>query len=169
MQDDFNELYTAIANASSDLNIDKWQALEIWHIGVEQWLKAKYAKKKLPKKFSVDSIEYRLANYLHKFIKKRNPKVKKPNLQVETKNISLMIKNDGRDPNDIKTIIEWCQKDIPDKHLKEPRWRGWANNILCTKKLRDKFDELYLRMDEENQSARGKNNDDRFKSLRKGL
>ena len=86
-----------------------------------------------------DSIEYRLANYLLKFILKRNPNHKKPNIQSWTKHIDLMLRIDNRNIEDVRAVIKWCQVDS-----------FWQNNILSTKKLREKFDQLYLKMQEFN-------------------
>lgn len=86
-----------------------------------------------------DSIEYRLANYLLKFILNRNPKHKKPNIQSWTKHIDLMLRIDKRQVEDIRAVIKWCQIDS-----------FWQNNILSTKKLREKFDQLFLKMQEFN-------------------
>ena len=94
---------------------------------------------------SSDSIEYRLADYLLNFILKRNPNHKKPNIQSWAKHIDLMIRIDKRKVDDIKAVIKWCQNDTQDKQ-QEGNWKGWANNILSTKALRDKFDKIYLQM-----------------------
>jgi len=98
-------------------------------------------------KFKSDSIEYRLANYLLNFILNRNPNHKKPDIQKWSKQIDLMIRIDRREPKVIKKVIEWCQADIPDKQP-EGTWKGWANNILSTTKLREKFDILVLKIQE---------------------
>ncbi len=103
------------------------------------------------KEYKSDSIEYRLANYLYKFILKRNPNYKKPNIQKWSKQIDLMIRIDKRKPDDIKKVIEWCQADTPDKQT-EGTWKGWANNILSTAKLREKFDKLFLKMKEQEEN-----------------
>ncbi|MCK4328766.1 hypothetical protein KAX02_02880 [candidate division WOR-3 bacterium] len=92
-----------------------------------------------PKKNMSDSIEYRLANYLLKFILNRNPKHKKPNIQSWAKHIDLMLRIDNHQVEDIRAVIKWCQIDS-----------FWQNNILSTKKLREKFDQLYLKMQEFN-------------------
>ena len=101
--------------------------------------------------FTSDSIEYRLANYLLKFILKRNPNHKKPNIQSWSKQIDLMLRIDKRHPDDIKAVIEWCQNDTPEKQP-EGNWKGWANNILSTAKLREKFDQLYLKVQDKQQN-----------------
>lgn len=97
--------------------------------------------------FLSDSIEYRLANYLFKFIFKRNNKYKKPDLQKWAKQVDLMLRIDKRKSNDIKAVIEWCQNDTPDKQP-EGNWKGWSSNILSTVKLREKFDVLFIKMQE---------------------
>lgn len=110
-------------------------------------------KGKKKEEFLSDSIEYRLANYLLKFILQRNPGHKKPDLQKWAKEIGSMISLDKRDPEDIKKIIKWCQEDIPDKQTRGT-WKGWANNILSTKKLREKFDKLFIKMQESKVATR---------------
>lgn len=89
--------------------------------------------------FLSDSIEYRLSNYLLKFILKRNPNHKKPNLQAWAIQIDFMLRIDNRAVEDIKKVIQWCQTDS-----------FWQNNILSTKKLREKFDQLFLKIEEFN-------------------
>ena len=98
--------------------------------------------------FLSDSIEYRLANYLFNYILKRNPDHKKPDIQKWAKDFDLMIRLDKRNPEVIKSVIEWCQNDTSDKQ-DEGSWKGWANNILSTAKLRKKFDILVLKMQEQ--------------------
>lgn len=46
-----------------------------------------------------------------------------------------MIRIDGRTPDEIRAVIEWTQQDT-----------FWMNNILSTGKLREKFDQLMLKM-----------------------
>ena len=105
------------------------------------------------KTYTSDSIEYRLANYLFSFILKRNQNFKKPDMQKWTKSIDLMIRMDNREPESIKEIIKWCQNDTADKQ-EDGTWKGWASNILSTVKLREKFDVLFLKMQEQNQQGK---------------
>jgi uncharacterized protein YdaU (DUF1376 family) len=86
------------------------------------------------KTFSSDSDEFRLSKMLFSFIEKRNPKNKEPNMQSWARNIDLMLRVDGRLPEDIERVIRWCQAD-----------NFWQNNILSTGKLREKFDALMLK------------------------
>lgn len=85
-------------------------------------------------KYSDDSNEVKLANYLYKLIQRNNPKAKKPNIQSWARDVDLMIRKDNRTVEEIKSVIDYCQND-----------RFWYSNILSTKKLRDKFDMLYLK------------------------
>lgn len=118
----------------------------------------KEKKKNKKEVFLSDSIEYRLANYLYNFILKRNNGFKKPNLQLWAKQIDLMLREDNRKPDDIKVVIKWCQNDTPEKHS-GTTWKGWANNVLSTTKLRKKFDKLILKMQEAEKQGL---NDDKY-------
>ena len=90
----------------------------------------------LSEKFSDESIEYKLADYLRKYMLKNNPKVRLPKtLENWCKEIDKMIRIDGRDPGEIKAVIEFCQKD--------PFWKA---NVLSAGKLREQYDKLYLKM-----------------------
>lgn len=92
-------------------------------------------EKKKEKTFSSDSIEYGLAYKLFSRMRSNNPKVKEPNFQVWAKHIDLMIRIDGRQIEDIEKVIDWCQRDS-----------FWKCNILSTAKLREKFDQLYIKV-----------------------
>lgn len=88
-----------------------------------------------PIKYLENSIPFLLANNLYKNILKNNPKQKYPNFQEWAKHIDLMIRIDKRTEVEIREIIEWCQKDS-----------FWYANILSTAKLREKYDQLYIKM-----------------------
>jgi phage replication O-like protein O len=92
--------------------------------------------------FLSDSIEIRLSEYLFKHIVKNNPNAKQPNIQSWARIIDLMIRIDNRKPDHIKSVIEFCQKDT-----------FWMANILSTKKLRDKYDQLVLKMGANNRQV----------------
>ncbi len=91
--------------------------------------------KRKNKAFSEDSQEYRLAKLLLDCILEHRPNFKRPNLQSWAKHIDLMLRVDKRTPEEIEEVIRWCQKD--------PFWQA---NILSTRKLREKFDQLALKM-----------------------
>lgn len=81
------------------------------------------------------SNEYRLSKYLFELIRKNNPTHKEPNLQTWAKHIDYMIRIDKRKVEDIELVITWCQRD-----------KFWYKNILSTKKLREKYDQLFMQM-----------------------
>jgi DNA-binding Lrp family transcriptional regulator len=94
--------------------------------------------------FLRDSKEFTLAYILFDQILSRNPKFKKPNLQSWSKDIDLMIRVDSRSPDDIRKVILWCQGDP-----------FWQNNILSAAKLREKFDQLLMKMGGNNGTGNG--------------
>ena len=97
-------------------------------------IKDKLIKDKLIK-YSESSNEFRLSKLLFNKIKERNPNHKKPDLQKWAYDIDLMIRVDKRNPEIIKKIIIWCQQND-----------FWQNNILSTAKLREQYDQLFMKM-----------------------
>ncbi len=90
----------------------------------------------IPKKiYTSDSVEIGLSNLLLGKILFRNPGFKKPNLQTWAKPMDLMVRIDGRDPEDVRHVITWCQNDP-----------FWQNNILSAATLRKKYDQLFMLM-----------------------
>jgi hypothetical protein len=95
--------------------------------------------KNLKNIYSQNSDEFRLSGLLLSLILKRNPKNKKPDLQMWTLHIDRMIRLDNRKVDDIEAVIKWSQDD-----------EFWQNNILSTQSLRNKFDQLKMKMEVEN-------------------
>lgn len=87
------------------------------------------------KTFSPESEPYRLAALLWELIRARNPGHKPPGLQAWARHVDLMLRLDGRSPQDIEALIRKAQADP-----------FWQNNILSTAKLREKYDQLYLKL-----------------------
>ncbi len=94
----------------------------------------------------------RLCHVLFDAMKCNNPNCKEPNWQVWAFSIDAMIRIDKRNPTDIEALIQWCQDD---SFLK--------CTILSTKKLRDKSDQLMVKM---NGSGRGIVSDKTVRSLK---
>ena len=90
--------------------------------------------------YSPNSDEFRMAQLLFSLILKRNPGHKKPDIQKWALHIDRMIRLDSRKVDDIEAIINWCQED----------GCFWQNIILSTENLRQKFDQLKLKMNDEN-------------------
>ena len=94
-----------------------------------------------PLKFANEhsSIQFQLAALLGQRMKENNPSCKLPAVNSKSLDtwcieIDKMIRLDKRDPEEIKEVIEWCQKDD-----------FWLANILSTKKLRAKYDQLVVK------------------------
>ena len=81
------------------------------------------------------SREVYYSNKLYTLIVERNPNFKKPNLQNWAQTIDRTHRLDKRSWQDINDVIEWCQKDD-----------FWQDNILSPTKLRNKFDQLFMKM-----------------------
>ena len=86
-----------------------------------------------------NSDEFRLSELLLNLILSRKPDFKRPNLQSWAKHIDRMIRLDRRTPERIEQVIRWCQQDS-----------FWQSNILSTEKLREKFDQLDLKIGKQN-------------------
>ena len=91
-------------------------------------------EKKNPK-WADEDIELILSSHLYKHILNNNSNFKKPNLQTWAGDIDRMIRLDERNSNDIRLVIDWCQKSP-----------FWLTNILSTSKLRKQYDQLYVKM-----------------------
>lgn len=86
------------------------------------------------KKIDEDSIQIKLAKLLFKLIQENNPKVKEPNIEKWALEIDYMLRLDSRTEKEIEFIICWAQSDP-----------FWKTNILSTAKLREKFDQLWIK------------------------
>ena len=127
--------YSYNGNDNEEVTQKKQEEVTQKKRNVDTLKEVKEVKEINKKTFMSDSIEIRLAGYLSKHILRNNPKYKKPDLQKWAKTIDLMLRIDKRQIEDIRAVIKWCQVDS-----------FWQNNILSTKKLREKFDQLYIKM-----------------------
>ena len=84
-------------------------------------------------KFTEDSTAYGIAEYLFLKIQSSNPNIKKPNMQSWAGYADKMLRIDNRSKKDIKIVIDFATTDS-----------FWQSNILSTKKLKEKFDTLYI-------------------------
>lgn len=92
--------------------------------------------KNVNNKYSPNSDEFRLSQYLYKHMLRNNPKTKKPNFETWSKIFDYIIRIDKRPVQEIRAVIEWCQKD-----------KFWFKTILSPEKLRKQYDMLYLQME----------------------
>ena len=90
--------------------------------------------------FSDDAPEYVLAVHLADRMLENNPKAKptsEKQLQNWANDVRLMVQRDSRTLADIQVLIDWSQGNT-----------FWRANVLSMGKLREKFDQLWLRMQE---------------------
>ena len=90
----------------------------------------------------ITPLDYELSNLLLEEIKNNLPTFKSPNIDEWANHVSKMRRLDNRTPEQIEYIIKWCQQD----HF-------WQGNILSTKKLREKFDQLIAQVKRANTNS----------------
>lgn len=96
----------------------------------------------------------RLASKLLSSIRKINPKAKQPNLNHWIDDIEKIQRIDGRSEEEIATVINWVFRDA-----------FWCKNILSGRKLREKFDQLFMAMESEKLTPKGNRPDRRTKNI----
>jgi hypothetical protein len=94
-------------------------------------VKDSVVKNSIVNKYSQQDL--RLANLLFELIKENNPTHKQPNIESWAEEIRKMREIDKRTEQQIEFIMKWAQND-----------NFWRGNILSTKKLREKFDQLVM-------------------------
>lgn len=98
--------------------------------------KSKGSNDSSPKQvYDEDSIHYRLALRLYQNILENNPDHKEPNLQSWANDVRLMMDRDKRTEDQISYLMDWVQNDS-----------FWKTNILSVSKLREKYDQLVIRV-----------------------
>lgn len=88
--------------------------------------------------FDHESNPYKLAVYLSSMIHNNNPAAKQQSesdLQRWARDFDLMIRRDKRTAHDIYDVMAWSQQDT-----------FWKSNILSASKLREKYDQLSVKM-----------------------
>ncbi|MDO6634111.1 hypothetical protein [Bacillus thuringiensis] len=106
-----------------------------------------------PSRHKYETCDMKAAKYLFEKIKENNLKQKEPSsFDSWANNIRLMRERDNRTLQEIKEVIDWCQNDS-----------FWKSNILSTAKLRQQFDQLYMKMNETSGGyAKNRGRDERF-------
>lgn len=128
------------------IEIDDMSSKQMTHRHLNRCPQKKHNKRK--RLYIDSSIEFQLATLLLERIQKNKKErnlshLKQPYLQKWAREIDLMIRRDGRSPEQIRKVIEWCQKDP-----------FWWRNILSPEKLRKQFDRLEAEMEEKTEKIR---------------
>jgi len=114
------------------------------------------SKKKVIKKFDVESDEYRISNLLYQCLKRINPNRKKPNLHSWSEEVEKMIskKNDRRDPSEVIKLIElvFTSTKVGNNGFQ------WKKVIQSPSKLRVKYDDLVTEFILDNQHKKVQEN-----------
>lgn len=85
--------------------------------------------------YDKDSDYYKLSEFFIKQIKKNNPNFKDPNIQKWSDDFRKIVEIDKRDKHEVAMLIKWVQKDS-----------FWMSNVLSPAKLREKYDQLIMRV-----------------------
>lgn len=99
--------------------------------------KEKESNKDIVKKFSILDMEN--AKLLFELMQQNNPDVRKPNLDKWADEFRIIRERRKKSDEQVKYMIHWTQNDS-----------FWKSNILSPSKLKDKWDSLVLRIQEEN-------------------
>ena len=102
-------------------------------------------KKESQNKFSDESLEIQLSKHLYQKILENDPKAKEPKFEKWAEHVDKLMRIDGRTEIEIRQVIDFCQNDD-----------FWKCNILSTKKLREKFSALLIKMKNEKGAAKKK-------------
>ena len=114
-------------------------------VGTEVPTSASNAEKLKTKKeaetFAPDSVEYKASKFLADKILERDPKNKKAprtdeGLQKWCVHIDYILRLDKRSEDELRKVLVFATKDP-----------FWSTNILSTAKFREKFDDLFLKLD----------------------
>ena len=130
----FEELEKRESNVTDTLPITSHHAIEVEEEVEED--KEEDIKDIMPaksaKRIYDDASPYRqLSEYLFSKMLLNNPEAKKPNMQSWADELRKMVELDNRTIEQVKGMIEWSQADD-----------FWKINVLCTKKLREKYDQM---------------------------
>jgi hypothetical protein len=106
---------------------------------------SKSKQQKSGKKFPDESSEIKASQYLFIKIKENDPNAKEPDYQKWAIDIDGIIRLDKRTKEELKAVIDWCQKD-----------EFWKINILSAKSLRKHFPKLKLKMESEHGKGNSK-------------
>lgn len=107
------------------------QSIEYRDKSIEKEIKD--SRKPRKRVYDDDSVYIQLSKYLYQKInedaREKSEMTKEPDYQTWADDVRKMIDLDGRTPDQVKQMIEWCQSND-----------FWQGNILSVKKLREKYD-----------------------------
>ena len=156
-----NDKVTEEKQAVTKSNTEKEKEKELDKENKELFVATKVATPK----FENNSVEILTSKYLATKILKLNSNAKVPKTDAEhqkwAKHVDLILRVDERPLSDLKEVLKFATTDT-----------FWQSNILSTKKLRDKYDQLYLKMIKEREDktngsgARTFDSDDEYSAIK---
>lgn len=106
-------------------------------------------------KYKFGERDLRGAEWMYNELQKQNPNFKKPNFKTWANDVRLMHEQDKRDYSDMATLWKFAREDS-----------FWMSNILSPAKLREKWDQLWMKM-EAQKNVNGKTNGHAANNYRK--
>ena len=91
--------------------------------------------------YDESSLYYKMAEYFYQLILKNNSQHKKPNIQVWSDDFRKLVELDDRNKDEVRQVMEWVQSDDFE-----------MVNVLSPKKLRDRYDNLFMKMNKSSRS-----------------
>jgi len=118
-------------------------------------IKGRLPAKQRPKKgavkggeFGPDHPAYQIAVALLEAIRSHTPDLREPNLQRWARDADRMLRLDSRCVDDVLEIVGWVHRG------EGPGPEFWRGNILSTRKLRERFDQLVIKRRQEAKKGR---------------
>lgn len=96
-------------------------------------------------KYSFSDADMKVATWIAGKIKAMNPSARQPNLESWANDVRLMCDSDNRNHSQICDLFNWVNKDT-----------FWRTNVMCTSKLREKWDQLVAKRGDAKPQAQGK-------------
>lgn len=123
---------------SSVVNVDINPQSKVKESKVNKTKQRPLRQKRAKRVYDQESDYYKLAEFFVEKIRENNANFKAPNLQTWSDDFRKLIEIDKRDKHQVALLIKWVQHDS-----------FWAPNVLSPSKLRKKFDQLAMKMDQD--------------------
>ena len=112
---------------------------------IDKDINNKEGRKPAPRTYDASSDYYLLSEFLYEKMLENNPEAKQPDLNAWSDHIRKMVEIDKRTIEKIRNMIIWSQEDS-----------FWKGNILSTRKLRDKYDQMRVQALEDTKDKKSK-------------
>lgn len=114
-------------------------------IDIDKEINNKEGRKPAPRIYESSSEYYQLSEFLFEKMLENNPEAKKPDFNAWADHIRKMVEIDNRSVDKVRNMILWSQEDS-----------FWKGNILSTRKLREKYDQMRVQALEDSKDKKSK-------------